>query len=134
MLLAGCGGSSALSHAQLSARATAACSKAQVNARQLGAPASGYAGLNSYASRLTPIVTHLISSLDTLKANSSDKPALDRYVSALRAGDRGLGLLAGASSPAQVTQATSLLTSQSLPALAAPLGAPACGASLPSVS
>lgn len=134
VLLAGCGGSSSLSHAQLAARATAACHKAVTSTARLAAPGPGYAGLNSYASRLSPIVTSLVDTLDSLKANSSDKPALERYVSALRAGDRGLTLLADASSPAQVTQATLLVSSQSMPALADALGAPACGASIPPAS
>jgi len=134
VLLAGCGGSSSLSHAQLDARATTACHKAVTSAARLATPGSGYAGLHSYASRLSPIVTGLVDALDNLKASAADKPALERYVSALRAGDRGLALLADASTPAQVTQATSLLSSQSLPALADALGAPACGASIPSAS
>jgi hypothetical protein len=130
LLLVGCGGSKSLSHAQLAARATAACHQANVSVARLGGPGAGYAGLRKYASRVSPIANRLTNTLDSLKASATDKPALQRYVSALRAGDRGLALLAGASSPAQLTQATSLLDSQSIPSLADALGAPACGASI----
>jgi hypothetical protein len=129
VLLVGCG-SGSLSHPQLAARATAACNRAGDSASRLPAPGAGYAGLARYADRLTPIVDRLIGTLDTLHVNATDSPALHRYVSALRAGDRGLTLLEGASSPAQVTQASSLIDSQSIPAVADALGAPACGTSI----
>jgi hypothetical protein len=131
--LAGCGGSSSLSHAKLDARANAACRQADEAAARLGEPGSGYAGLARYANRLSPIVQRLTSTLGALEANANDRPALDHYLRALRAGDHALVMLAGASSPAQLAQATSLLSSQSIPALADALGAPSCGVSVSSV-
>jgi hypothetical protein len=132
VLLAGCGGSNSLSHTELASRATTACRQADLSVARLAGPGAGYAGLNKYASQVSPIVSRLIDTLDGLKANATDEPALERYVSALKTGDRGLALLAGAASPAQLTQATSLLSSRSFPSLADALGAPACGASIPS--
>ena len=130
LLLAGCGGSKSLSHAQLAARATTACRQAAVSVARLDQPGPGYTALQKYASEVSPIVARLINALDGLKANASDKPALERYVSALQSGERGLALLADASSPTQLTQATSLLDSQSIPSLADALGAPACGTTI----
>jgi hypothetical protein len=130
LLVAGCGGSKSLSHAQLTARATAACHKANASVARLGGPGTSYADLNRYASQASPIVSQLINTLEGLKANTADKPALEHYVSALQGGNRGLGLLAHASSPAQLTQAISLLDSQSISSLANALGAPACGTSI----
>lgn len=131
LLLAGCGGGSkSLSHAELAARATTACRQAAVSVARLDQPGPGYPALQKYATEVSPIVRQLISKLGGLKANAGDKPALERYVSALQSGERGLALLADASSPAQLTQATSLLASQSIPSLADALGAPACGTSI----
>jgi hypothetical protein len=134
MLIAGCGSSSSLSHAQLAANATAACRQADGSAARLALPGVGYAGLKRYASQLSPIVDRLIDRLGALNANQSDKPMLERYVGALRTGDRGLALLARASSPAQVSQASSVVSSASIPALAGALGAPACGGDISSLS
>ena len=130
LLLAGCGGSKSLSHTQLVTRATTACHQANASVARLGGPATGYAGLHAYAGEVSPIVGRLIQTLDGLKPNAADKPALARYVSALQAGNHGLALLARASSPAQLTQATSVLASQSISSLADALGAPACGTSI----
>jgi hypothetical protein len=129
-LLAGCGGSGSLSHAQLAARATTACRQANASVARLGGPGSGYPALRKYAGQVSPIVSRLIHTLDGLKANRADKPALERYVNALQDGEHGLALLARASSPAQLSQATSLLDSESIPSLAGALGAPACGTSI----
>jgi hypothetical protein len=130
--LAGCGGSSTLSHAQLATRADTACRQADAAAAGLAAPGNSYASLAHYASELSPIVRTLTDKLGALKANASDRPALQRYLAALRAGDHGLALVGNASSAAQVAQATSLVSSQSIPAVANALGAPTCGASIPS--
>jgi hypothetical protein len=130
LLLAGCGGSKSLSHAQLTARATAACHQAYASVARLGGPGTGYADLKKYASQASPIVSRLINTLEGLKANTADKPALERYVSALQGGNRGLALLAHASTPAQLAQAITFLDSQSIPSLANALGASACGASI----
>lgn len=132
LLVAACGGSSALSHAQLVTRANAACRHADQAAARLSAPGDSYVALARYAGQLSPIVRGLIDKLGALNANATDRTALDRYVGALRAGDRGLGLVASASSPAQLAQASSIVTSESLPAAAGTLGAPTCGASIPS--
>jgi hypothetical protein len=129
LLVTACGGSSSLSHAQLVAKASAACRQASVTAARLPAPGNSYGALGGYARQLSPIVDGLITELGTLKPNANDRQPLQRYIGALRTGSRGLGLLTGASSPAQLTQATSLLSSQSIQALAGALGAPACAAS-----
>ena len=132
VLLAGCGGggSKSLSHSQLAARATTACRQAAVSVARLDQPGAGYAALQKYANEVSPIVRQLINTLDGLKPSAADKPALERYVNALQSGERGLALLADASSPAQLTQAISLLASQSIPSLADALGAPACGTTI----
>lgn len=130
VLVASCGGSKSLSHAQLAARATAACRQANASVARLGGPASGYPALRKYAGQVSPIVGRLIHTLDGLKANATDKPVLERYVRALQDGQHGLVLLGRASSPAQLTQATTLLDSESIPSLADALGAPACGTSI----
>lgn len=129
LMLAGCGGSSSLTHAQLINRAGAVCRQADAAAARLSAPGDSYRALSRYANQLSPIVQGLIDKLGAMKPNANDRPLLARYVNALRAGDRGLALEASASSAAQVTQASSLLISQSIPADASALGAPACGAS-----
>ncbi len=130
LLLAGCGGSKSLSHTQLVTRATTACRQANLSVAHLGGPGAGYAGLQKYASQVSPIVSRLIGTLRGLKASAGDKPALERYVNALEAGNRALALMAGASSPVQLTQASALLGSQSISSLANALGAPACGTSI----
>lgn len=134
VLLAGCGGSNSLSHTQLAARATTACHQADASVLRLGGPGDGYAGLRKYAGQVSPIVSRLINTLEGLKANAADRPALERYVSALQSGNHGLALLGRASSPAQLAQAISLLDSQSIPSLAHALGAPACGTSISPVA
>ncbi|HUE27024.1 MAG TPA: hypothetical protein VMP89_09635 [Solirubrobacteraceae bacterium] len=131
-LLAGCGGSSTLSHAQLVTRADAACRQANQAAARLTAPGDSYAALAQYATQLSPIVQRLTGQLGALNASATDRPALQRYLGALRAGDRGLALVARASSPSQVSQASSLVTSQSIPAVAGALGASTCAQSVPS--
>lgn len=130
LVLAGCGGSKPLSHTQLAARATAACRRADLSVAHLDGPGAGYAGLQKYAREVSPIVGRLIQTFDDMNVNAADKPALKRYVNALQTGNHGLALLARASSPAQVTQATALLDSESIPSLANALGAPACGTSI----
>lgn len=129
VLLAGCGGSSTLSHSELISKAGAACKEANSAAAGLTAPGNSYTDLARYAKQLSPIVQSLIGKLSALKAGTTDKPSLDAYVGALRTGERGLGLLATATSSAQATQATSLMTQQSLPQLASKLGVPACASS-----
>jgi hypothetical protein len=130
VMLTGCGGSSSLTHAELAGRAGAACRQADAAAARLSAPGDSYSALARYANQLSPIVQRLIAKLGAMKPNANDRPALARYVNALRAGDRGLALEGSAASAAQVTQAGSVLTSQSIPADASALGAPACGASV----
>lgn len=129
VLVAGCGGSSTLSHAKLLSEASAACQQANTAAARLPTPGDSYSALASYAHRLTPIVERLVDKLDGLKPSAADRPALDRYIAALRDGERSLTLLGSASSPAQVDQAVSLVTSRSIPRLAVDLGAAACGES-----
>ena len=131
LALAGCGGTSTLSHTQLAAKAGSACRTANETAAHLSAPAQTYASLNHYALGLSPIVHTLIGKLAALKARSADRAALQSYITALRSGDQGLGMLASASSAAQVTQARTVLASQSLSTRAGALGAPACGAAPP---
>lgn len=126
--LSACGGSATLSHTQLVAKAGADCRKADRAAAKLPAPARSYSSLNRYARGLAPIVSGLIEDLTALKPGQSDRSALQGYVGALRGGRQGLQLLASASSPAQVTQARTILASQPLSARAGALGAPACGA------
>lgn len=132
LLPAACGGSSTLTHAQLVTRADAACREADHLAARLAAPGASYSALAGYAKELSPIVGRLIDKLAAMNANASDRAPLERYVNALRAGERGLAIDAGASSVAQLAQASSLVNAQSIPAAATTLGAPACGASGPS--
>lgn len=122
-----CGGSGTLSHAQLLSKAAADCRKADVAAARLPAPSQSYSSLNQYARGLSPIVDTLIGSLTALKPAASDRGPLQGYVGALRGGDQGLRLLGSASSPAQVTQARSMIASQSLSAHASTLGVSDCG-------
>lgn len=128
LIASGCGGSSSLSHGQLVTRLDAACRQANQAAARLPAPAHSYSALNSYARSLSPIVQRLIGKLTALTPGAADRHSLQSYVGVLRAGDHGLSLLAGASSPAQVTQARSLLSLPSLAGLAGTLGTPACAA------
>lgn len=123
-----CGGSGSLTHAQLLSRAAADCRRADQAASRLAAPTESYSSLNQYARGLSPIVSRLIGDLTALKPAAADRRALEGYVGALRGGKRGLELLASASSPPQVSQARSLLASQSLTARASALGVPECGA------
>jgi hypothetical protein len=122
-----CGGSSTLSHAQLVSRASSDCRRANQAAAHLAAPSSSYSSLNQYARGLSPIVTGLIGNLNSLKPASADRTNLRSYVGALRSGDQGLQLLVSANSPAQVTQARTILASQPLTTRASALGAAACG-------
>jgi hypothetical protein len=108
-------------------KADAACRKADQAAARLSAPAPSYASLNHYAHGLSPIVHTLIGDLTALKPAQADRAALRAYIGALRDGDQGLGVLAAASSSAQVTQARTILASQSLSARAGALGVAACG-------
>ncbi len=128
LALAACGGSSTLSHAQLVSKASGDCHRADQAASRLAAPAGTYTSLNQYAHGLSPIVTGLIGDLTSLKPAAGDRTPLQSYVGALRSGNQGLELLASASSPAQVTQARTILASQSLSSRASALGAVACGA------
>jgi hypothetical protein len=127
-LVGACGGSSTLSHSELVSKAASDCRKANQAAARLAAPGQSYSSLNNYARGLSPIVAGLIGNLTALKPGTADRGALQSYVGALRSGDQGLQLLAGASSPAQVTQARTILASHSLSARASTLGAPPCGA------
>jgi hypothetical protein len=103
------------------------------NATVLWAPGNSYLDLSLYADGPSTIVERLIGKLGAMNADASDRPALERYADALRAGDRGLAQLASASPATQVTQASSILTSQSIPADPSALGAPASGASVSSL-
>jgi hypothetical protein len=127
LALSACGGSGALSHSQLVSKAGADCRRATQAAAKLGAPGTSFSSLNTYARGLAPIVTNLIGDLNALKPAAADRSAVQSYVGALRGGDQGLQLLATASSPAEVTQARSILASQSLSGASSV--APACGAS-----
>jgi hypothetical protein len=127
-LLSACGGSSPLSHSQLAAKASAECRKAGQAAARLTAPAQTYSSLNHYARDLSPIVPTLIGNLTALEAGGGDRVNLSSYVGALRTGNQGLDLLAGASTPAQVIQARGILASEPLGTRSGVLGAPACGA------
>jgi hypothetical protein len=118
--------------AQLITRANAACRRADVAAAQFPAPSDSSSTLARYARRLSPIVQRLVDKLGALSVNATDHPTLERCVSALRTGDRRLGLMARLASAAQLPQAASLVTSQSIPAVPADLGAPMCGASVSS--
>lgn len=129
LLVAACGGSSTLTHAQLVTKADAACDNADHAAAKLSAPGDSYSSLNTYARDLSPIVQNLIGKLNSLKPASSDRQSLQRYIAALRSGSHGLALMSSATSPTQVSQANALLTSQGLGALAGSLGVPACAAS-----
>jgi hypothetical protein len=117
-----------MSHTELVTKAASECRTANQAASHLNAPGQSYNSLNTYAKSLSPIVQTLIGNLAALKPSDADRSALNGYVTALRNGDQGLKLLAGASSPAQVTQARTLLASQSIQSRATALGAAACGA------
>jgi hypothetical protein len=125
-LLAGCGGSSGLSHGELVAHANADCEQAVRSAARLGSPGASYAALNRYSRQLSPIVKQLIGSLGSLSTQASEPEALERYIAALRTGSHGLELLAGANTDTQATQAVSLIDSRPVASLARSLGASAC--------
>jgi hypothetical protein len=127
--LAACGGSgtpSGLSHSQLVSKVSSACSTANLAAANLSQPGASYSDLASYAKQLSPIVTHEIAQFSGLKADKADQPTLEHYVDALKTGNRGLTLLASATTSAQAAQAASVISSRSITSLADALGVPAC--------
>jgi hypothetical protein len=124
--LAGCGGASHLSHAQVVSQADAACRQANTAVARIGAPVATLPALAKYAGRVLPISEKLINQLDALNAASSDKTALQNYTAALRAGNRGLTMMRTATSAAQVHQASQLIAKQNIPQLADKIGATVC--------
>lgn len=127
LLVAGCGGSSGLSHAEVIKRASADCNKAVTATAALGAPGGSYADLNHYAKQLTPIIKELVGGLSGIKpAQAADRKALDAYVSSLRNGERALTLLQSADNADQASQAVSQISTQPVARLANSMGASAC--------
>ena len=129
LCVSACGGSSSLSHSALVSRANSACSQADAAVSHLGAPAASFSALAHYAQQVLPISEHLVRRLSALKAASADQPALDRLVSALRTGNRGLTMLSTATSTVQTRAATQLIVGHSVPQAADALGASACATS-----
>jgi hypothetical protein len=124
--LAGCGGSSHLSHAQVVSQANAACRQANSAVTRIGTPVATLPGLSKYAGQVLPISRKLISRLDALNATNSDETALRNYTAALRTGNRSLAMMQRATSPAQAQQASQLIAKQNIPQLADKIGATVC--------
>jgi hypothetical protein len=124
--LAGCGGSSHLSHAKVVSEANAACRQANTAVTHIGTPVATLAGLSKYAGQVLPISRKLISQLDALNATSSDETALRNYTAALRTGNRGLIMMQRATSSAQAQQASQLIAKVNIPQLADKIGATVC--------
>jgi hypothetical protein len=124
--LAGCGGSSHLSHAQVVSAANAACRQANTAVARIGTPVATLSGLSKYAGQVLPISRKLIGQLDALNATSSDKTALSDYTAALQTGNRGLVMMQRATSPAQAQQAGQLIAKENIPQLADKIGATVC--------
>jgi hypothetical protein len=125
-VLAGCGGSSHLSHAQVVSEANAACRQANAAVTRIGTPVATFRGLSKYAGQVLPISQKLISRLDALNAADADKAALANYTAALRTGNRALVMMQHATSPAQAQQASLLITKENIPQLADKIGATVC--------
>jgi hypothetical protein len=124
--LAGCGGSSHLSHAKVVSEANAACRQANTAVARIGTPLATLPGLAKYAARVLPISRHLITRLAALNATSSDTTALHNYTAALQVGNRGLSMMQTATSAAQAQQASELIAKQHITQLADKIGATVC--------
>jgi hypothetical protein len=125
--VAGCGGSSHLSHAKIVSEADAACRQANAAVARIGTPIATLPALSTYAGRVLPISGKRINQLDALNASSSDKTALHKYTQALRAGNRGLMVMRSATSAAQAQRASQMIAKQKIPQLAGKIGATVCG-------
>lgn len=124
--LAGCGGSSHLSHAQVVSDANAACRQANAAVTRIGTPVATLPGLSKYAGQVLPISQGLIDRLDALDAANADRTALQNYTAALATGNRGLTMMQHATSPAQAQQASQLIARENIPQLADKIGAKVC--------
>lgn len=126
ILLAGCGGTKTLSHSALVTQVNSACQKANAAVSRLGAPTASLKALNGYATKVLPISQQLVTRLAALKPSSSDQTSLNKLVSALRNGDRGLQMMETATSTAQTNAASQVIVAQSVPRAANALGAATC--------
>lgn len=108
-LLAGCGSSATLSHAQLISKADSACSATNAKIASLPAPSS-LAALATYASGTRSATTQLHQKLAGLKASSADKAAVDRYLAALEQGNSLLARISSAAAKGDSSAVSSLGT------------------------
>jgi hypothetical protein len=129
VLVAGCGGTKTLSHSALVTKADTACQSANAAVSKLGAPTASLSALTTYAGKLLPISQALVTKLSALKPASSDQAKLDKLVAALKNGNKGLKMMAAATTTAQTNAATSIIVAQSVPSAANALGAATCAAS-----
>ncbi len=129
ILVAGCGGSSTLSHSALVTKADTACQSANSAVAKIGAPTASLSALTTYAGKVLPISEALVTKLSALKPASTDQAKLNKLVAALKNGNKGLKMMASATSTAQTNAATSIIVAQSVPSAANALGAATCAAS-----
>lgn len=129
---AGCGGGSskpaALSHAELTKRADAACASASARVRALRAP-TALDGLQQYATSVQSIGTELAGRLDRLTPPSADRVKLDAYRAALKQSNAIAGELAdaaGSGNKTAVRSASDRLAESNLGVLAARAGLAQC--------
>lgn len=132
VLLAGCGGGSsepkALSHAELTRRADAACAQASQRVRALDPP-SALSGLREYATSVQSIGKDLDGTLEDLTPGPQDRTKLDAYRAALRQANDVAGQLAEAAGSGDRTAVRSLsdrLSESDLGVLAARAGLAQC--------
>jgi hypothetical protein len=132
VLLAGCGGGSsepkALTHAELTRQADAACAQASKRVRALEAP-TALAGLQEYASSVQSIGKDLEGKLEGLTPAAEDRAKLDAYRMALRQSNDVAGRLAEAAGSGDRTAVRSLsdrLSESDLGVLAARAGLSQC--------
>ena len=129
VLVAGCGGTTSLSHSALVTKANTACQQANAKVSKLGAPTASLSALTGYADKVLPISSQLVTRLSALKPSSSDQAALNKLVAALKNGNRGLKMMASASSISQTSAASKVIVAESVPSAANALGATTCAVS-----
>ena len=132
LALAGCGGGSSVSRADVIARGNAICAAALRQIRTVAAPTQAPASLpamSDYLHQVVPIVEKEISGLRKLPRPSTGQALLQRYISAVAgtaADYRALQHAAAAGDQNGVDAALSALSTSSASSLAAAYGLDQC--------
>lgn len=105
--LAGCGGSSTLSHAQLVSKGNSACQATNATIAALPAPGT-LKDLSSYADSTRAATTQLRHKLASLKAPTADQAGVKKYLAALAQGDVLLGRISTAAARGESSAVSAL--------------------------